>query len=228
MNKISIIIPTILRCREILEALISQLLKDSVVDEIIIINNSQKEFTYNNDKVKIYQQNENLYVNKAWNLGISLIKNDTVGIFNDDILPCDNFCSQILDSGILEQNDTGLLGMNSSRLFCKDFGELEDDLSIPEPDEFCKLTFNELTDFDTLVDWGITIFGKKNNYYQIPEELKICYGDNYLLYKNKDKKNYTIKGLPIKHIHSCSVRSRAFESILLSDMNNWDNIKQTL
>ena len=161
MSKISIIIPTILRCREILEALISQLLKDSVVDEIIIINNSQKEFTYNNDKVKIYQQNENLYVNKAWSLGISLIKNDTFGIFNDDILPCDNFCSQIINSGILEQNDTGLLGMNSSRLFCKDFGELEDDLSIPEPDEFCKLTFNELTDLDTLVDWGITIFGKK-------------------------------------------------------------------
>ncbi len=224
-NKISIIIPTLLRRDDILNACINVLLKDPAVDEIIIINNNPKKtFEYNNKIVKIFNQEENLYVNKSWNKGISLIKNEIFGLLNDDIVPCHNFCTQIIESGILDKPDTGLLGMNLS--FMPDFGVDEDELENPEIPEFAKLEFKPLIDIDTLSDWGCAILGQKENYYNIPDSLKIVHGDNYLLYKNKsnNKQNYSICGLPVKHIHSLSVRSRGFEQILMQDLKNWMSI----
>ncbi len=224
-NKISIIIPTLLRRDDILQACISTLLCDCAVDEIIIINNNpKKSFEYNNETVKIFNQEENLYVNKSWNVGISIIKNEIFGLLNDDIVPCKNFCTNIINSGILQKPDTGLLGMNLS--YMPDFGVDEDELSTPEIPQLAKLDFKPLTDIDTLSDWGCVIIGKKENYYNIPDSLKIVHGDNYLLYKNKanKKQNYSICGLPVKHIHSLTVRSRGFEQLLMQDLKNWMSI----
>jgi GT2 family glycosyltransferase len=101
MNKISVIIPTILKNPKVLLKLINLLSDDVAVDEILIIENSGKGLYFPpNDKIKIYNSKENLYVNASWNLGISMIKNERFLIINDDILPVKNFCSLILDSEI--------------------------------------------------------------------------------------------------------------------------------
>lgn len=219
----SIIIPTILRRTDILSTNLDILVKDECIDEIIIINNnSKKGFEYSNQKIQILKQEKNLYVNKSWNLGIDKIKNKYFGILNDDIICCKDFISKIYSSKILEEKDTGLLGINSRYLL--DFGMEEDDLSSPQSSPNIQPQFTELKDFNTLIDWGCIIIGKKENYYRIPEELKILYGDNYLLYKNKSKKNYLINNLPLKHIHSLTVRSKAFELLLLNDHKIWAQI----
>ncbi len=219
----SIIIPTILRRPDILSSNLDILVGDEIVDEIIIINNNpKKQFNYSNPKIKVLNQEENLYVNKSWNLGINKINNEYFGILNDDIICCKEFITKIYNSKILEEKDTGLLGMNS--LYLLDFGIEEDDITPPDSTTNIPPHFIQLKDFDTLLDWGSLILGKKENYYNIPEELKIIYGDNYLLHKNKNKKNYLICNLPVKHIHSLTVRSKAFEQILLDDHKIWTQI----
>jgi glycosyltransferase involved in cell wall biosynthesis len=114
MDKVSVIIPTIQKNTKVLAKLANSLSADEVVDEILIINNIEKELKTNIPKVKILQQEKNLYVNASWNLGISCIKNNIFLIINDDILPCPNYCSLIYNSGILNREDTGLVGINNA------------------------------------------------------------------------------------------------------------------
>ena len=71
-------------------------------------------------------------------------------------------------------------------------------------------------------DWGIAIFGKKSNFYTIPDDLKIIYGDNYLLYQNHQnyKQNYSLSNIPFNHIHSSSSASPEFSHIISQDIFN--------
>ena len=50
-------------------------------------------------------------------------------------------------------------------------------------------------------DWGfgIVIAGHKKSYHKIPENIRIWYGDDYLVYMNNEagKINYVIDDLPI-------------------------------
>ena len=63
---ISVIIPTVLKCPKVLLKLIGVLSSDSVVSEIIIIENSGKGlFLPPNDKIKIHNPEQNLYVNSS-------------------------------------------------------------------------------------------------------------------------------------------------------------------
>jgi len=55
------------------------------INEIIIINNdpSYKIPTYfKHNKIKILTQKENIFVNPAWNLGVSVAKNENIIIAN--------------------------------------------------------------------------------------------------------------------------------------------------
>lgn len=221
MNKISVIIPTILKNPKVLLKLINLLSDDVAVDEILIIENSGNGLYFPpNDKIKIYNSKENLYVNASWNLGISMIKNERFLIINDDILPVKNFCSLILDSEILEKDDTGLVGIDT-RFIKQNDRKSTSDITIPDSKD-TTLKINRMGKILGTGDWGSAYFGKKESYYEIPEDLKIIYGDNYLLKMNQEHKkiNYKISGLPFNHIHSLSSASAEFSNIIGSDINN--------
>ena len=194
---------------------------DKAVGEILIIDNSGKGLFFPpNSKVKIYNSKENLYVNPSWNLGISMIENERFLIINDDILPVENFCSLIMNSGILEQEKTGLVGINPS-FINQNSRETTTDITIPVSDK-SKISFLEMPRILGTGDWGSAYFGKKSSYYEIPDDLKIIYGDNYLLKMNQafGKINYKISGIPFNHIHSMSSASPEFSKIIGSDIAN--------
>lgn len=219
MDKVSVIIPTIQKNTKVLAKLANSLSADEVVDEILIINNIERELKTNIPKVKILQQEKNLYVNASWNLGISCIKNNIFLIINDDILTCSNYCSLIYNSGILNREDTGLVGINNA--FINQMPKDIEDLQEPERSNF--VYFKELKNYFGTGDWGSAFFGKKENYYKIPDDIKIIYGDNYLLYNNKKNKkiNYSICNLKFNHIHSLSSASSEFRKIVASDIANY-------
>ena len=219
MDKVSVIIPTIQKNTKVLAKLANSLSADEVVDEILIINNIEKELKTNIPKVKILQQEKNLYVNASWNLGISCIKNNIFLIINDDILPCPNYCSIICNSGILNREDTGLVGINNA--FINQMPKDTEDLQEPERRNF--VYFKELKNHFGTGDWGSAFFGKKENYYKIPDDIRIIYGDNYLLYNNKKNKkiNYSICNLEFNHIHSLSSASSEFRKIVASDIASY-------
>lgn len=220
--KISVIIPTVLKSTRVLLKLVSILLRDNSVSEIIIIENSGRGlYIPSNEKIKIYSPKENLYVNASWNLGVSLAENERLLIINDDILCCENFCSKVLASGILEKANTGLVGLSNSCI--KQFKREEvTDIEPPPITNENLLEFKPLNRYISLGDWGSAFFCKKSNYHNIPDDLKIIFGDNYLLKRNFDlgKINYQITGLNFNHIHSLSSASNEFTRIISSDIRN--------
>lgn len=223
MDKISVLIPTIQKNEKVLTKLLKILKKDKVVSEILIINNAIKNFEkiIPDEKVKIYTPNENYYVNYAWNIGVKLLENEKFLIINDDILCCENFCSLILETGILDKETTGLVGLNPASI-AQNSRETVKDISVPKIDKHFKLFLEPMSNYMMTGDWGSAYFGKKQNYYSIPVDLKIIYGDNYLLYKNlqNGKTNYKISGLPFNHIHSLSSASPEFSAVIASDIKN--------
>lgn len=64
--------------------------------------------------------------------------------------------------------------------------------------------------------WASAFFGKVENFYKIPEDLKIIYGDNYLMYKNliNHKINYAINNQIIYHISSSTNSQDKFYEII--------------
>ena len=83
---VSIIIPTMwipsLFCDAITEYLLS-----SIIDEIIIIDNNpqSRPLLPTNEKLIVLTRNINIYVNPAWNWGVSVAKNENIILINDDI-----------------------------------------------------------------------------------------------------------------------------------------------
>mgnify|MGYP004499304491 FL=1 len=224
---ISVIIPTVQKKLKILKNLLEILTKDSCVDEILVINNKPDvELNYYYiPKVKICTPERNLYVNASWNLGISLIKNDNFVLMNDDMLVCDDYCKKVVSSEIFNDSNTGLIGC--SNLFIKNVGDVEI-LEQPVEDSNNPMYFERLDKYLYTGDWGISIFGKKENYYTIPNDIKIIYGDNYLLYSNikNQKYNYKICNLPVNHVHSASCKNPEFSSVVCDDIDNAKNFFQ--
>ena len=219
---ITVIIPTIQVRLNILKRLLGILTEDPVVNQIILINNKPDIPITGDmvtDKVDVIVPRENLYVNESWNLGVSLAKNDKFLLMNDDLLVCKNFCSLVLETGILDKKSTGLVGASpSSIVMCGD----KKRITVPKLKKDQKPEISPMYSYMYTGDWGISIFGKKSSYYQIPDDLKIIYGDNYLLYKNKinNKINYQIMNLPFHHIHSASCSAEDFTDVVGSDITN--------
>lgn len=72
------------------------------------------------------------------------------------------------------------------------------------------------------MNWGSAFFCKKENWYDIPDDLKIFCGDNYLMFKNilNHKNNYSINNILIQHILSSTSSSEEFRAIRQSDFIN--------
>ena len=216
---LSIIIPTLQKNTDILYKLLQELTEDNTIGEVIIIDNSLKGLNYTSDKVKVILPKKNLYVNQAWNLGIQHIKYEYFGILNDDILLPKNYCSQVYEF-LKANNNAGLIGLDSSSV---DHMPIENFSSYPPNSQ---LVFHPMENKLYTICWGSAIFGKKENYYEIPKSLKIWCGDNYLLKKNIDNKKicYEVKNTQIKHVKSLTCNNPVFDKIKQKDIDNYAKI----
>lgn len=219
-EKVSAIIPTIQKNLVVLGKLLDILNKDKAVSEIILINNLQKDITEfgNIKKLKIVNMQKNMYVNPSWNYGVENAENDIFLVMNDDILPIKNFASKVLESGILDKKTTGLVGINSEFIHQNDRVTTTD--ITPPDDDGANLHFKNMNNYRNTGDWGSAFFGRKRNWYHIPDDLKIIFGDNFILQKNLDnaKINYQISGIPFNHIHSLSSASPEFHEVVNMDI----------
>ena len=225
-NKISVIIPTLLKNILVLQQLITIMDADSSVSEIILINNTTKGSYLVGDKLKVYTPKENLYVNQSWNVGVSLIENEFFLIINDDILPPKNFCTQVLNTKILENENTGLVGLDN--MYIQSFGTDIKELEVPTQNS--NIYINPMNKILGTGNWGSAFFGKKSKWFDIPSDLKIIFGDNYILQKNIEahKTNYKISGLKLNHMHSLTSSSGEFADIINKDIENSKKYFDTL
>lgn len=164
MDKYSVIIPTLWRSDRT-QKLINDLQSCELVDEIIVIDNSADKInTQFNGKVKIISFAKNIYVNPAWNVGVKLAKNECIALCNDDINFNTNIFSTITKD-VLTNN--GIIGMGAGN-----YTDSIDQNATPYVDVW-KPGINDL-------GWGCLIFLKKSNWVDIPDEIKIWYGDNFI------------------------------------------------
>ncbi len=196
MNKeLTVIIPT-LQKNPLLPLLLRNLHDDACVKEVIVIDNSCLSFDFPSEKITVVSVDENIFVNPAWNLGMQHCKTEYWCLMNDDIMLCKGFCSRVLN---LLDASMGLIGIMGDYVKCVDLQGYS--TAIPPTDD---LFFREMTH---LCYWfGIAMFGHKSAYSPIPEDLKVFYGDNYLLHVNRTQKRpcYAICGQQLYHLGSLS------------------------
>ena len=205
LRKVSAIIPTLWKAKEFTDHLVDVLVEDESVGEIIIIDNAPTDFCYTDEKVCTLKQSENLYVNTSWNLGVEESYYDKFIILNDDIIIPYNFVFE-LEKWLT--TDRGIIGIDAA--------------SVIKVDDFSSknITFlDRKIDLKSITnrDWGfgITLAGHRKSYYKIPENIRIWYGDDYLVQMNSNhlKTNYIVDDLPIFTMMSATSDLEEFEDI---------------
>lgn len=187
----SVIIPTLWIPNYFLNTLY-HLCNYSLIDEIIIIDNDKTKtpnsLILKHPKIKLHTQESNIYVNPAWNLGVSLCKNEKICLLNDDM----TFNFEIFDY----LND-----------------KLKESIGIIGIDMYGQDNSISLCPIETRIfGFGCIMFCHINSYYKIPEDLLVFYGDDYLVEMNKkmNKQNYVFTG-----IDNCQICGTSSESGLV-------------
>ena len=217
MSKVSAIIPTLWRAKDFTDHLVDVLIEDESVGEIIIIDNAPTDFFYDNKKVVILQQEENLYVNPSWNLGVEESDYDKFIIFNDDIIIPYSFIFQ-LEEWITE--DIGLIGLDSASIIKVTQFDTENITLLDRKIELQRAIKRNW-------GFGMAIAGHKKSYYKIPENIRIWYGDDYLFQMNNEagKTNYVIDDIPIFTKISSTSDLEEFDEIKNIDTLMYDRMK---
>ena len=214
LSKVSAIIPTLWKAKEFTDHLVNVLVEDESVGEIIIIDNAPTDFCYTNEKVCTLKQSENLYVNPSWNLGIEESDYDKFIILNDDIIIPYNFVSSL--EGLLTE-DKGVIGIDYKAVIAID-GFIDENITFLDR----KITLKSIR----MRDWGfgIVIAGNKKSYHEIPENIRIWHGDDYLVQLNNErtKTSYVIDNVPIFTKMSATSDLAEFEEIKNIDTLMYD------
>ena len=185
---------------------------DPNVSEIIIINNkvesTPKHSILVNPKIQMINQEKNIFVNPAWNLGVSLATNNQICILNDDLLFDTKVFDLITEEVLLS---CGLVGIN---MF--DFtGDLR---------------YNSIGNDTHPFGFGCMMFIHKSMYLPIPEPLKVMYGDSYLITRLRIKYPLmVVKGLNNNGVVSATCRNSEVQNMISdveqSDAQYWNIMK---
>lgn len=196
--------------------LLDSLNLDPNVSEIILIDNDVKSKNIdlsNFSKIKYIPQAENIYVNPAWNLGVSLCKSEIICIANDDIYFDSNTVTQyVLDNA----QDLGSFGLNMHTRNRSSIGNLsKKELR----------TRSEISSAIVGSGFGMLMFVKKSNWKPIPEELKIWYGDNWIANTNGRAFILSMYGSNLEVDRHTTAGSKELKKITMEDSKAWPNYK---
>ena len=207
MEKFSVIIPTIWKS-EYTTPLLEELSNSDFVDEIILIDNTDyilyPGMGWDFPKVQLIKEMVNTYVNPAWNKGVSIAKNDYVAICNDDILfDVDEYFNYLTKA--LNVLDIGFIGSHSENYTDTIFEE-------------CKI--EPYSNQNNFGGWGCLFSFNKNIWKDIPNELKIWYGDNFIHATNPNI--FQLRGLRIQTKMSTSSDDMSVRDIRDRDTQFWN------
>ena len=163
MGKFSIVIPTLWKSDRT-KRLISDLQECEYVDEIIIIDNSYDGYQDTLvGKIRFVSFGGNIYVNPAWNKGIQLARNNQIALLNDDINFNPNIFEVITEDVL---NQFGIIGMGEGNYKSLNIdGDPILDVWQPHKNDW---------------GWGCFIMFDKKYWIDIPDNIKIWYGDNFI------------------------------------------------
>jgi GT2 family glycosyltransferase len=207
-DKFSVVIPTMWRSDTTID-LLNRYEKCECVDEIIVIDNNKNNRPSGLDgfsKIKIIESQENLYVNKSWNIGVHESRNDLIAISNDDIL----FKPEDVFSFVSNIDGWGAIGMAYAN-----FQNVSSSISIEHGN-------------DIGYGWGCLIFVKKSQWVDIPDSIKIWFGDNWVVKSCEENRLPVMKlmaGGLIQTKMSTTSGDTSFSDVIYSDILEWEKIK---
>jgi GT2 family glycosyltransferase len=213
---ITFIIPTLWRSDKIRATIDSVIRSDRKDVELIIIDNLNSDFSTRDPRITVIRVRKNIFVNPAWNMGVTLAKNEYICILNDDISLNVDCLLNNFEKLKETDPDFGIIGLHENNIV----GPINSDNDILELEELDCRTFG----------FGCMMILKKSNYVHIPNEFKVFFGDDYLYFYNKDlkgRKIYQITGL--KTPGEVSVTSKSFEDDYMEqEHQHWDKAIQDL
>lgn len=175
---------------------------DEVGEVILIDNNTSLKPTdlISYVKVKYITPIKNIYVNPAWNLGVSWSSYNNICISNDDVI----FDTDIFQF-IQPHLNKGIYGMSTGNYY----GVGKD-----QPYEINKIEGRPW-------GWGCLFFIQKQNYSPIDERLRIACGDDWLIHHTEGGA-YEIKNLDLKDdkVSVTTIKSEFF-GIQKEDIELW-------
>lgn len=180
--------------------------------EFILIDNNHG--CYLEPEITILVAKENLFVNKSWNIGVDIARNNIVCLLNDDIEI--NFQTIKNNLEAINNLDFGIIGFDANKNLGTDFNTNIDVFDFKEAD--CRT-----------LGFGCMMFIRKENYIKIDERLRIFFGDDLLYWWNKDKhgrKIYIIDNL--KALGELSATSKDYESELQVEVHIFDEVIRNL
>ncbi len=194
MQKCSVIIPTMWRGEFILEML-DRLIQSEVVEDVIIIDNapnSTPKLPWH-EKIKYVYNEENIYVNASWQMGVDMSDTTHLVFLNDDVKFDESYLPQIL-----ERMDRGVvIGAH--------------------PDAWNPNAKFEFKPLDHKVhSWGVLFFVRKEDWKPIPQDLKIWFGDDLVCMAAQTVLGYSGIGIETKNETTSSLK--AFDRIKRDDV----------
>ena len=171
-------------------------LDDNIYEVIIIDNKTEDAIDLSPYKKVVHlPQEKNIFVNPAWNLGVSVAKSEYVAICNDDI----TFDSKSLNEFLLNEINENVIGTHPVSFF-----EDHDTVYIDDGSY-------------TGLGWGVLMYMKKKNYIQIPDEFKIWFGDDILALNSNNVKSLVTN---IETEMSTTVRNEFANKTIQNDVLN--------
>ena len=162
----SILIPTLFKSKRI-TPLVEHFEKHPLVQEVIVLDNTGGIPGYRDGKLTIIEGCRENYVTKSWNILVDYARSDYYAILNDDILIDPSILDEILEH---DWNIPSIIGLDYKNIVTK-------------PQESYP-TIRPLPIDETMpYGFGQALFGKKSQWPQIPEYLKIWCNDKYLASK---------------------------------------------
>lgn len=169
-----------------------------------MVNNSHEPLSWSSPRVRVLQQEKNIYVNPAWNLGASEAKGEFLAILNDDI----RFDVSVLWEihRVLRRRIFGIMGPHES---CYSGGDGEAFHLRPalEPGPF----------------FGTCMFLRRDDYVNIPSDMLIWGGDDWLFFQSRGIPA-TFRGVRMFTDMSVTTRSPEFQA--LHDINFQASMRQ--
>lgn len=209
----TIVVPTLWtpKAQITLPQSIRSLSRQEGVSQIVLINNSETPLPIELSslpKVEYVQPPSNLFVNASWNLGASMATSEHLTILNDDIVIAE--CLVPAMNQFLKEQDA-LVGCSSIM-----------PIDAPEP------MANHVNLYRVpgmSYGFGCCMSLRTSSYHQIPDCIKIWYGDNYLEQKflRAGKPMYRPATFLAKGF--VETTSHCFPSILHADHTGWKQVK---
>lgn len=195
----SVIIPTLQRSGD-LRAIVNQCAKHPLVLEILVINNASTPLFWESPKVRVLQQDENIFVNPAWNLGAREAQGKYLAIVNDDVRFDDeifDYCAKILGRGLY-----GMIGIDGSIINQK---------------STAKITHRLATYEHVAIGFGTFMAMRRNAYVPVPDPMKIWGGDDWL-FLSQSRPNAVLRNTKFETDMSITSGSPEFQRMRMEEL----------